>query len=111
MTAPIGCVWRRALYYLCHRGIEVSARAPRGSCSASSLPCSVAALALAGIGERGIGLGNEANADDVLAGLDSAVFGDACLGKVLALLLVVSVLTSIGGVAVIGVVSIVVGSR
>ncbi|MEW2508100.1 APC family permease [Amycolatopsis sp. NPDC047767] len=54
----------------------------------------VAALAFAGVGEGGIGLGNEANSEDVLAGLGGAVFGDSGLGKVMGLLLIVSVLTS-----------------
>ncbi|MET8850042.1 APC family permease [Amycolatopsis sp. NPDC004625] len=54
----------------------------------------VAALAFAGVGETGIGLANAANSEDVLAGLGSAVFGDGATGKVLGVLLVVSVLTS-----------------
>jgi amino acid transporter len=54
----------------------------------------VAALAFAGVGEDGIGLANEANSEDVLAGLGGAVFGDGTTGKVLGALLIVSVLTS-----------------
>ncbi|WP_329068945.1 APC family permease [Amycolatopsis sp. NBC_01480] len=54
----------------------------------------VAALAFAGVGEHGIGLGNEANSGDVLAGLGGAVFGSSGLGRVFGLLLIVSVLTS-----------------
>ncbi|GAA3558812.1 APC family permease [Amycolatopsis ultiminotia] len=54
----------------------------------------VAALAFAGVGENGIGLGNEANSEDVLAGLGGAVFGTSGVGKVMGVLLIVSVLTS-----------------
>ncbi|SEP53018.1 APC family permease [Amycolatopsis saalfeldensis] len=54
----------------------------------------VAALAFAGVGEDGIGLGNEADSGDVLAGLGGAVFGSSGLGRVFGLLLIVSVLTS-----------------
>ncbi|MFC0541444.1 APC family permease [Kutzneria chonburiensis] len=54
----------------------------------------IAALAFAGIGQTGIGLGNPANSDDVLAGLGAAVFGDGSFGKIMGVLLVVSVLTS-----------------
>jgi amino acid transporter len=54
----------------------------------------VAAVAFAGVGRTGIGLGNEANADDVLAGLGHAVFGTGAAGSVVSTLLIVSVLTS-----------------
>jgi len=54
----------------------------------------IAALAFAGIGKDGIGLGNSDNSDDVLAGLGAAVFGDGTFGKVMGVLLIVSVLTS-----------------
>ncbi|MGW7530857.1 APC family permease [Amycolatopsis sp. NPDC054798] len=54
----------------------------------------VASLAFAGVGEHGIGLANEANAEDVLAGLAGAVFGTSGFGKVMGVLLIVSVLTS-----------------
>ncbi|MFF0146442.1 amino acid/polyamine/organocation transporter (APC superfamily) [Amycolatopsis sulphurea] len=54
----------------------------------------VAALAFAGVGEEGIGLGNEANAEDVLAGLGGAVFGTSGFGKMMGVLLIISVLTS-----------------
>jgi amino acid transporter len=54
----------------------------------------VASLAFAGVGEHGIGLANEANAEDVLAGLGGAVFGTSGFGKVMGVLLIVSVLTS-----------------
>ncbi|MGW4482200.1 APC family permease [Amycolatopsis sp. NPDC004368] len=54
----------------------------------------VAALAFAGVSENGIGLGNEANSEDVLAGLGGAVFGDSGLGKIMGVLLIISVLTS-----------------
>src|SRR5205823_10887598 len=54
----------------------------------------VAALSFAGVGPDGIGLGNESNSNDVLAGLGSAVFGTAGFGKVMGILLIISVLTS-----------------
>lgn len=54
----------------------------------------VAALAFAGIGQTGVGLGDPDNSDDVLAGLGSAVFGAGSFGKVMGVLLIVSVLTS-----------------
>ncbi|MFD8500631.1 APC family permease [Amycolatopsis sp. NPDC059657] len=54
----------------------------------------IAALSFAGVGTDGIGLGNEKNADDVLAGLGDAVFGSSGFGAVMGFLLVISVLTS-----------------
>jgi amino acid transporter len=54
----------------------------------------VAALAFAGVGEHGIGLANAANSEDVLAGLGGAVFGTSGFGKVMGVLLIVSVLPS-----------------
>ncbi|MFD0921069.1 APC family permease [Saccharopolyspora rosea] len=54
----------------------------------------VAVVAYAGVGSTGIGLANEANADDVLAGLGPEIFGTGAVGTIGALLLVVSVLTS-----------------
>ncbi|MGW3208900.1 amino acid permease [Streptomyces sp. NPDC001135] len=50
--------------------------------------------AFAGVGTSGIGLGNRNNADDVLSGLGSAVFGSHDLGLFLAKLLTLMVLTS-----------------
>jgi amino acid transporter len=55
---------------------------------------SVAAVAFAGTGTEGVGLGNEANAADVFAALGPAVFGDGVAGRVFEALLVLSVLTS-----------------
>jgi amino acid transporter len=55
---------------------------------------SVATVAFAGVGTEGVGLGNEANAEDVFAALGTTVFGDGLLGRVLEALLLVSVLTS-----------------
>jgi amino acid transporter len=55
---------------------------------------SVASVAFAGIGEEGIGLGNEDNADDVFAAIGPAVFGDSGLGQAFVILLIISVLTS-----------------
>ena len=54
----------------------------------------VAAVAFAGTGTEGIGLGNPDNADDVFAAMGGAVFGDSGLGSVLVSLLIISVLTS-----------------
>jgi amino acid transporter len=54
----------------------------------------IAAVAFAGVGETGIGLGNKDNSDDVLAGLGHAVFGSGGWGQIFGTLLVVSVLTS-----------------
>src|SRR3954467_1553975 len=55
---------------------------------------SVATVAFAGVGTEGIGLGNEANAEDVLAALGATVFGDDAAGRVFEALLLLSVLTS-----------------
>jgi amino acid transporter len=55
---------------------------------------SVATVAFAGVGTDGVGLGNEANAEDVFAALGSTVFGDGVFGRVFEALLVLSVLTS-----------------
>jgi amino acid transporter len=55
---------------------------------------SVATVAFAGTGTAGIGLGNEANAEDVFSALGAAVFGDDVVGRVFEALLIVSVLTS-----------------
>jgi amino acid transporter len=55
---------------------------------------SVATVAFAGVGTEGIGLGNEANAEDVFNALGATVFGDGVLGRVFEALLIISVLTS-----------------
>jgi amino acid transporter len=55
---------------------------------------SIATVAFAGVGTEGIGLGNEANAEDVLAALGATVFGDDLAGRVFETLLLLSVLTS-----------------
>ncbi len=54
----------------------------------------MAAVAFAGVGTEGIGLGNEANADDVFAALGTTVFGDTFVGHAFEVLLIISVLTS-----------------
>ena len=54
----------------------------------------VAAIAFAGVGKEGVGLGNEENADDVFAAIGPDLFGDSLLGKVALLLLAASILTS-----------------
>jgi amino acid transporter len=55
---------------------------------------SIATVAFAGTGTSGLGLGNEANADDVFNALGTAVFGDGAVGRVLEVLLLLSVLSS-----------------
>jgi len=55
---------------------------------------SIATVAFAGVGTEGVGLGNEANAEDVFAALGTTVFGDGVAGRVLEALLLGSVLTS-----------------
>jgi len=55
---------------------------------------SVATVAFAGVGTEGIGLGNEANAEDVFNALGTTVFGDDVFGHVFEALLIISVLTS-----------------
>ncbi|WP_333619129.1 APC family permease [Dietzia sp.] len=54
----------------------------------------VAAQAFAGVGETGLGLANPDNADDVVAALGHAVFGDSQWGKIAVSGLVLMVLTS-----------------
>ncbi|MEU2351150.1 APC family permease [Modestobacter sp. NPDC049651] len=55
---------------------------------------SVATVAFAGVGDTGVGLGNEANAEDVFNALGATVFGDGVFGRVFEALLIISVLTS-----------------
>lgn len=55
---------------------------------------SVAAIAFAGTGTEGIGLGNEENSADVFAAIGPDLFGDSFIGKVGLLLLAASILTS-----------------
>lgn len=55
---------------------------------------STAAVAFAGVGTTGIGLGNPDNADDVFAAIGPALFGDTALGHIGLLLLSASILTS-----------------
>jgi amino acid transporter len=55
---------------------------------------SVAAIAFAGTGTEGIGLGNPDNAADAFAAIGPALFGDSILGKIGLLLLAASILTS-----------------
>jgi amino acid transporter len=55
---------------------------------------SVAAVAFAGTGTEGIGLGNDENADDVFAAMGTAVFGESDIGRFFLILLIISVLTS-----------------
>jgi amino acid transporter len=55
---------------------------------------SVATVAFAGVGSDGVGLGNEANSDDVFNAIGPTVFGGSGAGKVMETLLIISVLTS-----------------
>jgi amino acid transporter len=54
----------------------------------------LAAQSFAGVGDSGIGLGNEDNSGDVLSVLGKAVFGGSGLGSFLSHLLILMVLTS-----------------
>lgn len=54
----------------------------------------VATIAFAGVGDEGVGLGNEDNADDVFAAVGHDLFGDSLLGKIGLMLLAASILTS-----------------
>ena len=54
----------------------------------------ISAQGFAGIGTRGIGLGNPSHQNDVLSVLGSAVFGSSTVGTILTHLLLVMVLTS-----------------
>lgn len=54
----------------------------------------LAAQSFAGIGEKGIGLGNADNGGDVLSILGKAVFGSGALGTTMSHLLILMVLTS-----------------
>src|SRR6185437_1467973 len=55
---------------------------------------SVAAQAFAGVGDKGIGLGNEDNSSDVLSVLGNSIFGTSGFGTVMSKLLVLMVLSS-----------------
>ena len=54
----------------------------------------LAAQSFAGIGDKGIGLGNTDNAGDVLSVLGKAVFGSGGFGTIMSHLLILMVLTS-----------------
>ena len=54
----------------------------------------MAAVAFAGVGTRGIGLGNPDNADDVFSAIGPALFGNSVIGHIGMLLLSASILTS-----------------
>ena len=55
---------------------------------------STASVAFAGVGTKGIGLGNENNASDVFSAIGPALFGNSVIGHILMLLLAASILTS-----------------
>jgi amino acid transporter len=54
----------------------------------------VSTESFAGLGAKGVGLGNPANQNDVLSGLGTAVFGTSSFGNVLSHLLLLMVLSS-----------------
>ncbi|MCV7243015.1 APC family permease [Mycobacterium mantenii] len=54
----------------------------------------VSAVAFAGVGTQGIGLGNLHNSKDIFASIGPELFGNGVLGKVALLLLAASILTS-----------------
>ncbi len=55
---------------------------------------STATVAFAGVGTKGVGLGNPANAADVFSAIGSQLFGNSVIGHILLLLLAASILTS-----------------
>ncbi|HEX4057816.1 MAG TPA: APC family permease [Galbitalea sp.] len=55
---------------------------------------STAAVSFAGIGDKGIGLGNGNNSDNVFLSLGPKLFGDSPIGHLLLILLTLSILTS-----------------
>ena len=55
---------------------------------------SVATVAFAGVGSKGVGLGNADNSTDVFHAIGSTVFGGSGFGTVMESLLIISVLTS-----------------
>ncbi|MEO8906844.1 MAG: APC family permease, partial [Microbacteriaceae bacterium] len=54
----------------------------------------IAAVAFAGVGTKGVGLGNPANANDVFSAIGPALFGNSVLGHICLMLLAASILTS-----------------
>ncbi len=54
----------------------------------------VSAVAFAGVGTQGIGLGNPHNSKDIFVSIGPAMFGNGVLGKIALLLLAASILTS-----------------
>jgi amino acid transporter len=77
-----------------HRTPGRSAMASTVLLLALYLMATVAALAFAGIGEDGIGLGNPDNFGDIFSALGGAVFGTTGVGAVMFHLLILMVLTS-----------------
>lgn len=55
---------------------------------------SIAAIAFAGVGTKGIGLGSQTNADDVFSAIGPTLFGDSFIGHAAMALLAFSILTS-----------------
>jgi amino acid transporter len=55
---------------------------------------SVATVAFAGTGDSGLGLANPENSEDVFKAIGPAVFGESGIGKILEVLLILSVLSS-----------------
>lgn len=55
---------------------------------------SIATVAFAGVGDTDLGLANEENSSDVFAALGPTVFGESMVGRILEVMLVLSVLSS-----------------
>jgi amino acid transporter len=55
---------------------------------------STASIAFAGVGDKGIGLANENNSDNVFLSLGPALFGNSLIGHALLALLTIAILTS-----------------
>jgi amino acid transporter len=55
---------------------------------------STASVAFAGVGTKGVGLGNAANSADVFSAIGPQLFGNSVIGHILMLLLAASILTS-----------------
>ena len=55
----------------------------------------VSAVAFAGVGTAGIGLGNPHNSKDIFASIGPELFGNSVLGRIGLLLLAASILTSV----------------
>ncbi|WP_199706633.1 APC family permease [Amnibacterium setariae] len=61
---------------------------------ATYLLVTVATISFAGVGTKGVGLGNPANVDDVFSAMAPEVFGSSAIGHVLQVLFAATILTS-----------------